>query len=204
MKRLDPARGPAIQTYTGGFFYLLDPRPDEVELADIFHALGHLPRFTGHTFRPYSVAQHSLHVANLAAEVNARDPRFLLAALLHDAHEAYLGDIATPIARALGAAPVAQLKQLVQDVIHQRVGLPAFLPAGWVDAIKVADRRALATERRDLMVPADWGDAWAAELAEPDPRRIGRSLRPQEAVEALVDRFWTLVDAAGLRQGVAA
>ena len=170
--RYDPARGAGIQTYAGRFFYFTDPRPEDVVPEDLAWALARAPRFTGHTLgdvdQPYTVAQHSFLVSAGAVLPPGADPEaFRFAALLHDAHEAYMGDLATPLAWALGRSQVANLKDDIQLVIHQALGLPDILPASWSAAIRVADRRALATERRDLMAPADWGEAFRSELLEP-------------------------------------
>jgi len=82
---------PLIQTYTGRFINPYDPNPDDICIEDIAHALSLINRFTGHTTEPYSVAEHSIWMS-LHATNEAR-----MAALLHDAAEAYLGDQARPI-----------------------------------------------------------------------------------------------------------
>jgi hypothetical protein len=172
--RYDPARGAGVQTYTGRFFYFTDPRPEDVVPEDVAWALARAPRFTGHTLgdvdEPYTVAQHSFLVSAGAEPPPSADPAaFRFAALLHDAHEGYMGDLSTPLAWALGRDQVADLKAAIQLVIHRALGLPTILPSSWTAAIRVADRRALATERRDLMAPADWSDAFRSELLEPFP-----------------------------------
>ncbi len=90
-------KGDYIATYTGKQFYPLDPRPEDVCLEDIAHSLSNLCRFTGHTDtdRFYSVAQHSVICSTIVA------PEAALLALLHDAAEAYLGDISRPLKRDL-------------------------------------------------------------------------------------------------------
>lgn len=89
-------RGGWMQTYTGKAFYPLDPRPDEVCIDDIAHALSQIPRFGGHARRHYSVAQHSWHMSCLFG-----NPLLAYQALLHDAQEAYLGDIVQPLKSCL-------------------------------------------------------------------------------------------------------
>ena len=79
--------GSWLQTYTGIQFWPLDPRPEEIDIQDIAHALSLLCRFNGHCQRFYSVAEHSVHVSTILA------PEFGLWGLLHDAAEAYLSDI---------------------------------------------------------------------------------------------------------------
>jgi hypothetical protein len=84
-------RDPVIRTYTGKYVNPLDMNPDDIDIQDIAHALSMQCRFGGHTKSFYSVAQHSLACANLIGPMFAKD------ALLHDASEAYLMDIPTPI-----------------------------------------------------------------------------------------------------------
>src|SRR5690242_720613 len=80
-----------IRTYTGRAFSPLDPNPDDIVIEDIAHALSLNCRFTGHVRWHYSVAQHSV----LCSEIVPSE--YALTALLHDASEAYLSDIARPI-----------------------------------------------------------------------------------------------------------
>lgn len=82
---------PHILTYTGLHFPLLKPEYFHFNILDIAHALSQLCRFTGHTSSFYSVAQHSVMVASLVPADQA------LAALMHDAAEAYLGDVSSPL-----------------------------------------------------------------------------------------------------------
>src|SRR5271156_4912831 len=79
-----------IQTFTGKKFYPFNPKPQDIDIRDIAHALSNICRFTGHTKRFYSVAEHSRNVAKLVPA------HMKLQALLHDASEAYLCDIARP------------------------------------------------------------------------------------------------------------
>src|SRR4051812_43149736 len=79
-----------IITHTGKWFNVLDPNPDEVDIEDIAHALALQCRFTGHTDEFYSVAQHSVLVANHCPS------EYGIYGLLHDGSEAYLSDIARP------------------------------------------------------------------------------------------------------------
>jgi len=84
-----------VQTVSGVAFDLLDPTPEMVQLEDIAHALSRIPRFNGHTRSHYSVAEHSVLGCLLV-------PRELQTAfLLHDAHEAYIGDLTSPLKAAL-------------------------------------------------------------------------------------------------------
>lgn len=106
-----------IETSSGLLVDLLDPKPEQIEIEDIAHALAHICRFGGHVNSFYSVAQHSLMCALHAPR------RLQLHALLHDASEAYLGDIPTPLKRILGAA-YTDLEQRFMDVIHEKFNVP--------------------------------------------------------------------------------
>jgi uncharacterized protein len=92
-----------IQTVSGRDVDLLNPKPESILLGDIVYALAKIPRFIGHTIGrlPWSVAQHSMLVESLLPE--SSDPLERLYALLHDAHEAYVGDIVSPLKRAMDA-----------------------------------------------------------------------------------------------------
>ena len=158
-----------LQTHSGGAFDLLLPTRDAVRLGDIAHSLARIARFLGHTVggQIWSVADHSLLVADLVRLQPAEHTpsALLLAALLHDAHEAYLGDVIRPVQDLIRArAPRfldiwADTVFSVQSVIHAAIGLPTVLPASWIDRIHAADRAALAIEHRDVMAPGhDWNE----------------------------------------------
>lgn len=89
-----------IETYSGIKFWPLDPRPEEVSLVDIAHALSMLCRANGHCKYFYSVAQHSINVYKELAACG-HSPRVQLLGLLHDASEAYLSDITRPVKQFL-------------------------------------------------------------------------------------------------------
>lgn len=135
-----------ILTHSGVQFDLLRPTAAMIKPNDIAHALAHLCRFNGHTRQHYSVAQHSLIVASLVPAEHQ------LVALLHDATEAYIGDMVRPLKDALPA--YRTVEQQLWLAICDRFSLHPDLP----DCVKHADLVALATERRDLM-PAHPG-AW--------------------------------------------
>lgn len=118
------------------------------QIEEIAHALAQINRYTGHAARPYSVAEHSLLACDIVASMGL-DCHAQMAALLHDAHEAYCGDVATPVKQVLGVAwPAFENTQamLVREAFHIRTAHTAHRAA-----VKRADLIALATERRDLM-----------------------------------------------------
>jgi len=137
-----------IQTFTGKQFWPLDPRIEEIDFYDVAHALANICRYTGHVKSFYSVAQHSVLMSDI---VPAADRRW---ALMHDAAEAYLTDIARPLKRAPEFAAYREAEERLERCIAERFDLPWPMP----ESVKAADLRMLATERRDLMAtpPIPW------------------------------------------------
>jgi 5'-deoxynucleotidase YfbR-like HD superfamily hydrolase len=121
---------------------LLDPSPLDVEIEDIAHGLAFVARWNGQTRgeHAYSVAEHSLLVEELYCRIVPRsEPRWRLAALLHDAPEYVIGDMISPVKSAVGP-DYAALDARLARAVHIRFGLPAELPAGVKARIKRADR----------------------------------------------------------------
>ena len=139
-----------IQTYTGRKFDLLDPQPDMIALEDIAHHLSMQCRFNGACREFYSVAQHSVHVAELLP------PELQAHGLLHDAAEAYIGDMVRPLKRLLPT--FADVERNILAAIGRRFEI-GLLSVAKLAAVKAADNTMLATEARDLMAdsPDDWG-----------------------------------------------
>lgn len=129
----------AISTRSGRRIYLHNPSPSQILIDDIAHGLAHQCRFNGQTNKFYSVAQHSVIVSSILP------PELKLAGLLHDAAEAYLGDIVQPLKELL--PEFAQIESRFAKVIGDRFNVDL----NHNEAIKKADLVALATERRDLM-----------------------------------------------------
>jgi hypothetical protein len=123
-----------------GPFWPLDPRPEEIHIHDIAVALSNLCRFGGHVREFYSVAQHSVHVAALCG------PEDALWGLLHDASEAYLGDIIRPLKRQECFAEYRAAEERLMAAICARFDLPREMP----ESVRRADEIMLATEARDL------------------------------------------------------
>ncbi len=142
-----PRRGDWCQTFTGVAFWPLDPRPEDVRVEDIAHALSMQCRFAGHCREFYSVAEHSVRVSW------ACDFKDALWGLLHDASEAYVVDVPRPLKPYL--ANYADIETSVQVAVCRRFGISITQPP----SVKRADVVLLATEARDLMStpPIPWG-----------------------------------------------
>ena len=131
---------------------LLDPSPLDIEIEDIAHGLARVARWNGQTVgdHAFSVAQHSLVVEDLAAHFRrGLEPRWLLAALLHDAAEYVIGDMISPFKAVIGDAYKAVEKRLL-SAIHVRFGLPALTPAALNRLTKRADAIAAFLEATRL------------------------------------------------------
>ena len=140
-----------IQTFVGNAFDPFAPTPAGIHYKDIAHALSNICRFTGHTQQFYSVAQHSVLVATLVPQP------LQLAALLHDASEAYLCDIARPLKLRPEMLPYRQAEAHLQHLINERFGC---IPTEEQERqLKHIDACVLLAEKRDLLGPCayPWG-----------------------------------------------
>lgn len=137
-----------IQTYTGKAFDLLSPDPSQVHIDDIAHALSNICRFNGHSIAHYSVAQHSVLLADQLATDGA-SIEVQRWALLHDAAEAYCGDIVRPLKSLLMG--FAEIEGRIMDAICVRFGMDVNMPA----IVKDFDNNILADEYHDVMGEGD-------------------------------------------------
>ena len=129
-----------IVTATGSRFDYNDVQEDSINILDIIHSLSLQCRFNGHIKRFYSVLQHSLLVASLVPEGCRKE------ALLHDAAEAYIGDIPSPLKRAYPDLIKAEKK--IVEVINNKFGLKT--NKATLDAVHKADLEALCIEAHEL------------------------------------------------------
>lgn len=169
----EPIADDWIQTYTGKRFYPLDPIPNDIDINDIAHALSLLCRYGGHVDKFYSVAEHCIHLSNWVDRESA------LAALLHDATEAYVVDVPRPIKYLL--PDYREVEDRAWLAITSRFDIDLLLP----DQVKEGDNRILINEKLRLMPRAE---RWEVERLAPLPIKI-KSWGPKEAEQRYIERF---------------
>lgn len=141
-------RGPAIQTFSGRRYYIKDPRPDEIHIEDIAGPLSRICRFSGHCHRFYSVAQHCVMASAVALE-GPGGIEMARTMLLHDAQEAYLGDVTRPLKQLL--PDYRRYEDLAWHAIWSRFDLD---PETF-DGIKEIDNYMLGLEKATLLPNSD-------------------------------------------------
>lgn len=181
-----------VETFTGRYVDTKRPDPVDICIEDIAHALSQVCRYGGHCAHRYTVAQHSIFVRERLRRAGAGS-KIQLAAVLHDASEAYLGDIPRPMKKLLGRS-YEILTDRMDAAIHEALGLP--FPASWFHApeVKDADNWSLFVEAKHLLPSKginwagsqldDWGvrqDALPSRIVTPD---YWRGREPEEDVEA--------------------
>lgn len=139
---VDARLNPTILTCEGIYFNFLHPR-EGISIEAIARGLSNICRFNGQTERFYSVAEHSVWVSRLVA------PEYAAAALMHDAAEAFIGDVTKPLKNLL--ADYQAVEERVEQAVWHAFGLPAALHP----TIKTADRQMLWIEQRQIMRNAD-------------------------------------------------
>lgn len=186
-----------IETASGLRYDFENPDPTTILLEDIAHALSNVCRFAGHIRRFNSVAEHSVLVSRIVGsysleefgavpgKAKERKRGFVLAALLHDAHEAYIWDAPSPVKPLLGDT-FKRLGRIADEAIASK-----FLKEGYsADSfkhplIKKADRTALVVEGRALLPVGPTDDEW-----EPLPPGVqwDGGLSPYEAKTLFLQR----------------
>ncbi|WP_374570041.1 YfbR-like 5'-deoxynucleotidase [Phenylobacterium sp.] len=178
---------------------LLDPSPMDIEVEDIAHGLARVARWNGQTVgeHAFSVAQHSVVVEEIVAHVQPDiEPRWRLAALLHDASEYVIGDMISPFKAALGY-DYKTFEERLETAIHVRFGLPAKTPVAIKKLIKQADRACAFFEATQL---AGFTHAEALTLFGAPPPGYELHIEPQSpshAQERYIQRYCVLSEAAG-------
>ena len=178
--------GHYCRLHTGQKSWPMDPKPSDMSILDIAHALSNLCRFNGHCQRFYSVAEHSVLCSHLTPQEHA------LEALLHDATEAYCGDMVSPLKRNM--PEFVQLERTIDAAIRMRFGLPKAMSP----EVDLADRQMVHLEFLELMNfhPEDLADMASIE-------NLGTVITigcatPSEAKKAFHKRF---VELGGYEHG---
>lgn len=185
---------------------LLDPSPMDIEVEDIAHGLARVARWNGQTVgeHAFSVAQHSMVVEEIVAHLQPEiEPRWRLAALLHDAAEYVIGDMISPFKQALGL-DYKQFEERLEGAIHVRFGLPARAPASVKTLIKRADHACAYFEATQL---AGFSAREATELFGAPPKGYDLQIEPLTAALAqahYIRRYHVLSQAAGFATADAA
>lgn len=166
-----------IETYTGKKFWFLNPTTDMIDIEDISHALSNQCRYTGHIKHFYSVAEHCVHVSQLTGTLEG---------LLHDASEAYLTDIASPI------KPYLTNYKKLESRIMQEVANKFDFEFG-TDDMHDADRAQLKTEARHLLPSG--GKDWLHHFPTRRVRGIiPKCWTPDQAKMRFLERFYELTE----------
>jgi len=175
-RKEEPSYG-FITTYTGKVIYFEKPDPASIDIIDIAHALSNQCRFAGHTKRFMSVAEHSILVS-------LQCPEYGLEGLLHDASEAYMVDMPTPIKRKIKDYKVYEDR--LMSAIFTRFQLKYPLP----QEVHDADRAQLVREAKELVTLSDWADSYEVKM----PGLAPRGLRPEDAKSQFLNHFRNLME----------
>lgn len=167
--------GATIITRSGHYFDFLDPKLETIHIEDIAWALAFTCRFGGQSLHYYSVAQHSVLVAESVS------PELRLAALLHDAAEAYVGDVVGPLKQLLPDYKIVEKR--VEAAVAAKFGVPVEMHP----EIKHADLRLLRTEQRDLT--SGHAENWNGLDAYPPLKQRIVPMTPTEAANAFLLKY---------------
>lgn len=177
-----------MQTYTGKKIYFESPSPDSIDIEDIAQGLSNICRFSGQCKRFYSVAEHSLLVSEQCLEPSK------LKGLLHDAQEAYIQDIISPLKSLL--PNYRHIESRFSYVISEKFNL-----SGNDLEIHEIDLRILATERdivfRNRVL---WGDFM--DKINPFDDLDFNFYSPKEAKQKFLEKFHELCEKQGRRKSV--
>lgn len=184
------------QTRSGREVKLRDPLPQNIEINDIAHHLSNLCRYNGATNIFYSVAEHSVRAAELAA-IFGKEAQF--AVLMHDGHEAYIGDFARPVIQAFGPEfkkILEEMRSTLDAAIEERFG---FSFGEFGDIVSLADETMIQIERVNIIdrEVGEWPDRahHALDLTHPSSRAADWGWSPRKASEAFLRAFRQLAPA---------
>jgi hypothetical protein len=174
-----------IETVSGIKFEFLNPKPEQFDIKDIAHALSMNCRYVGHCRNFYSVAEHSWQMARMLSDCSVE---IQLAALLHDASEAYITDVASPVKQHL--PDYQKMEDNIQIALFEKYGLEYPLHP----AVKHADRVMLSIEAHYLLPSKgnDWGMWKQTNRPKVDPIFKPICMEPRQARINFMDKFYEL------------
>jgi 5'-deoxynucleotidase YfbR-like HD superfamily hydrolase len=153
-----------------------------VNIEDIAHALSQGNRFTGHPKFPYPVAQHCRLGSYLVPYMYA------LRFLLHDASEAYLGDMNRPLKHfTLAGDEYRKVEARIQSLIYNKFGLSEVEP----EIIHEIDNEMLYAEKEQIMPATEWRNQWSKDRKAANVRILETSFRVNKAL--FLDRFYNIL-----------
>jgi hypothetical protein len=183
--------GHSIETYTGHYLDLVNPSAEDVLLEDIAVALSNICRYAGAVTKFYSVAEHAVRVSKLAQQEGA-DVLTQMLCLHHDDHEAYMGDITTPLKRVIRKEAPGILEDIASNLdsaIYESFGLP-HPTREQQEVIDHCDITALYREAATLKYSHGRGDHWGRhEYVRP---YAGIGWTPSKAEQTFLKRHATL------------
>ena len=173
---MDNQQAPSTLTYTGKTYHFSDPKDEDIDIVDIAHALSLLCRYNGATEDFYSVAEHSVIVSRLVS------PEFAFEGLMHDAAEAYCGDVISPLKRML--ADYREVLRISEAAVERKfdlAGVPSYGEVTRADVLAYNMERAVLFPRQ---------------FPEYDgPPSIIRRLPPLQAEKLFLERYVELTEA---------
>lgn len=181
-------KGGNFTTYTGIMFNPIDPIIDKINIKDIAQALSNICRFGGHVTEFYCVAQHSVYVSQLC------DPKDALFGLLHDAAEAYIGDMVRPLKYTDSMQPFRDVEEHLEKTIAHRFGLTSGIDTFMPASVKAADDVLVVAEALRLFNPKP---KWALDTLSirPHPFQLQDIWSPKFAKSQFMLRFLELTGA---------
>ncbi len=171
-----------VTTISGRIFHLDQIDPEEISIGDVAHGLANTCRWGGHVEEFYSVAQHSVIMSRVATA------KFALVALMHDASEAYIGDIVRPLKRLL--PQYTELEEKVMFALSVKFGFEWPMP----DEIKALDNAMIAWEHKNLRGQQD-PTVWDPKLSEEFKIPQHAPWSPEFSRKQFLKRFAELAEA---------
>lgn len=183
-----------LETVSGRKIDVSNPDPSTIVIEDIAWALSRMPRFSGHSipYVPYSVAQHCVRVAE---DLEDSGPRIQLLGLLHDAAEAYINDLPSPVKHIPEIhAVIKKLEDNLMLAVYKAVGIAPMTPNEAV-IVKSSDKIQQAVEAYNFMYSrgADWN------LPDVSFKKLQEFESPMTSLEAY-DKFLSFFDSLMKRQ----